>query len=875
MRTNRICFRARRNRDFASRETVKNSRSSVYECFVPSAFSPSSILSAFFFGLLVTALFSTLVQAQVRRVVILKVDGLPFETVDRFVRERDPQTGKSRLPWFDHIFYQNGVRLTNFYVRGMSLSGPSWSLLDTGQHLQIKGNVEFDRAILHTYDYLNFVPFYFKQVYRGNIDMPGTEVTDSLGLRLLMDAYENYERLPGSQLYGRGARLGTLQAAAQAQFAKNPIKLAEEFVTGLDLRSTVFSQYERELIAKLADPRVRYLDLFDMSFDHTAHHTNDLNSHLEVLRGIDARLGRMWTGIQKSPLASETMLVVVSDHGFNSDQRVLSQGFNLVKLLGSREGGGHHVITKRRLMLEYAIKGINPFVPPIVTTTSQTYYLKGQSTDYPTAMLDFDGNERAGLHLRNSDLNKLHILLQQLQRKDLSLEMRRAVSNAFFAQISRDRKAWLSSLDELSVELTALRRAIEKQNALCQSQPKKFTPEERDVGRDDDARRICIRALQWTEMDARYTAHIAMMRNLLSLHPDTFQPSKLKIESLIPRNAMGQRNTIHDLQNYVIGLAPGGLILNSDGSLNLERSFLRLDYLDLLKRQTVRNNVQDGISNQPIDFVATRIPRASIALALSADLQPDDDVVWLYGGRDRQALLLARGEAAGELRLLYLPIANLTEDDQGLIHFERIDWQTGLPLRILEDSRLNLPSNDRVTWLNDWHTDVEWLRTLHKTQYSNGLIGLHEQFTLFNAPATDADAPGLSEDERLLRSFRRRQRRMAETDVQIVANNHWNFDVRGFNPGGNHGSFFRISTQSTLMFAGGERTAIPRGLAVTEPYDSLSVVPTVLALTGNLQSDNRPGESLSKRGFVKFPGRVITEVTGKDFGKTSTDAGKQ
>src|SRR5687768_9155390 len=95
-------------------------------------------------------------HAQAKRVVLLKVDGLPYPTVDRFVRERDPQTGKSRLPWFEHIFYQNGTRLTNFYVRGMSLSGPSWSLIDTGQHLQIKGNVEFDRYTFHTYDYLNF-----------------------------------------------------------------------------------------------------------------------------------------------------------------------------------------------------------------------------------------------------------------------------------------------------------------------------------------------------------------------------------------------------------------------------------------------------------------------------------------------------------------------------------------------------------------------------------------------------------------------------------------------------------------------------------------------------------------------------------------------
>ena len=137
--------------------------------------------------------------------------------------------------------------------------------------------------------------------------------------------------------------MSTLQRAGQAKFGKNPIKLAEEFVTGIDLRGAVVSQYQRELIEKLNDPKVRYLDLFDMSFDHAAHHTNDTQSHLEILRDLDTLLGRIWTAIQKSPNASETMLVIVSDHGFNTDTRVLSQGFNLVKLLGSRDGGGHRV----------------------------------------------------------------------------------------------------------------------------------------------------------------------------------------------------------------------------------------------------------------------------------------------------------------------------------------------------------------------------------------------------------------------------------------------------------------------------------------------------------------------------------------------------
>jgi hypothetical protein len=834
----------------------------------PTDFGPLSGIVAQLAGvvLLVLALHTN-APAQTKRVVVIKIDGLPYELVERFAREQDPLTGKSRLPWFDNVFFKNGTRLTNFYVRGMSLSGPSWSTLDTGQHLQIKGNVEFDRDILHTYDYLNFVPFYFKQAIGTSVDMPGTEVLDSLGIRMLIDAYDNYQRFAGSQLYGRGARMATLQHAGQNTFLKNPIDLASEFVTGFDFRGIVPDQIERELIERLNDPRVRYLDLYDTSFDHVTHHNNDRESHLIGLREMDGLVGRIWAAIQKSPMASETALVVVSDHGTNTDERVISQGFNLVKLLGSYTGGGHHVMTKRRLLMDYSVKAINPFVPPITTTASQSYYLKNQSADYPTALLDFDGNERAGLHLRNTDLNVLHILLQQLQRQDLSPQLRQPVIDAFFFLLARDKTRWQGELDQLDEEMGALRRAIEQQRALCASQPTKFTTEDLELGRDKNARRVCAQASQWTRTVKGYSTYVATMRNLLGLRRENFEPFKFKIEELIPRDAMGHRNTVHDLQNYVVGPGRDGLVLKSDGSLDLERSFLRINYLPLIHEQMVRNNVQPGVSNHPVDLIATRIPREVIAPALSGDLQPDDDVVWLYGGPDRQGLILPRGEAQGELRLRYLPVANLTQDEQGVIHFDRVPWQGGLPLRMLEDPRLDVPLNDRVAWLDDWHTDLEWLHAVHKTQYSNGIIGLHEQFTLFTAPGTDENADGLSADERLLHRFHRRQRRLVETDMLIVASNHWNFDVRGFNPGGNHGSFFRISTHATLMFAGGERTGVPRGLAVSEPYDSLSVAPTILALTGNLQSDNSPVPSLARRGFTKFPGRVIPEVTGAGNGQ--------
>jgi Type I phosphodiesterase / nucleotide pyrophosphatase len=797
--------------------------------------------------------------AQTKRLVVVKCDGLPFDLVDRLVKQRDPQSGKSLLPWIDYIFYQRGSRLSNFYVRGMSLSAPSWSLLETGQHLQIKGNVEFDRYTLYPYDYLNFIPFYVSGINGSRVDMRAVEVMDSLGLPLLSDAYPHNERYITYSLFLRGPRYSTLQNSLQNRFAKSPKELFDEWTMGFELRGAVTDELVRELITKLADPKVRYLDLMMADFDHIAHHNNDLQSQLSVLKQMDAVMGQIWTAIQKSPLADETAMVVVSDHGFNSDERIYSQGYNLVKLLGSRAGGGHHVITKRRLMLDYAIKGINPLVPLITTTTPDSYYLKGESTTYPTAMLDFDGNERASVHLRDSDLNALHILLQLLQRGGLPENVEKAATNEFFALIDRRRVEWTEDLKRLQNELYAVDRAIVKQRELWESQPKKFTKEEQDAGLDDASRRIWVQLDRWQNEERQYSEYARTLENLLSLSSEAFAPSKVKISDLIPKTAMGDRNTIYELQNYVVGVGPDGLVLNADGSLNTERSFVHLNYFSLLQAITVRNNVQRGVSNRPIDLIATRISRESV-LPLTDDRDIDEDVIWVTAGADRQALLLARTGVNGQLSFRYLPISNLRQDVNGRLQFTKIAWQAGLPLQMFEDPNLNVPGADRVAWLSQWHTDIEWLEALHKTHYSNGLIGIHEELARHPVESLSTADPNLSEDEKLMRDYARRKRELVEADMLIVAQNHWNFDVRGFNPGGNHGSFFRISTHSTFMIAGGQKTNIPRAFDVEEPYDSLSYIPTLLALTGNLRDDNSPVPELWQRGFRPFPGRVVKEL---------------
>ncbi|HMH45348.1 MAG TPA: hypothetical protein VK557_17810, partial [Pyrinomonadaceae bacterium] len=200
----------------------------------------------------------------------------------------------------------------------------------------------------------------------------------------------------------------------------------------------------------------------------------------------------------------------------------------------------------------------------------------------------------------------------------------------------------------------------------------------------------------------------------------------------------------------------------------------------------------------------------------------------------------------------------LRQNDNGKISFEPARWRDGLPFSIWEDARLRI-TDDREPWLSAWHNEREWFTAIHRTDYSNSVVGIHEQFSRHRTPAMSPDQAGPDPQERLLRRFHNRRRRLVEPDLFIHASNHWNFDVRGFNPGANHGSFLRVSTHSTLMFAGGENTRIPRSARIEEPYDSLDLMPTLLQLTGEADG-GRPSSALAQKGFRDFPGRVIREL---------------
>jgi len=736
-----------------------------------------------------------LLRAQDTRLVILKVDGLNQDLLERCVNEINPATGKSQLPWIQHVFFEGGTVFRNFYSRGISLSAPSWSILDTGRHPVIRGNVEFDRYTGHSYDYLNFFPLYVASARRRQADMPGVEVLDRAGIPLLMDSFQPPDTAYQSfQLFQRGVRWETLSDVLQRRLSTEAIIATIENAGVPSYEQLLDNQTDADLAADLARNKVLYLDFYDGDVDHQGHATSQQDALLEVLRGVDARVGRLWTEIQKSPLAKKTVFAMVSDHGMNNVAGVISQTYSLTDLFSRPEGGGHHIVTDRQQLSDFKLKSLDPFTTRVVTPTKTSFYLADEANRYPTAWLDIDGNERTAVGLRNNDFNKIHILLKQLARKDLPLAQRKAAALYVRALADKNRTAWTRTDRELTEELKLVSDAVA--NA-PKDIDKKSDPELRAHKQVTDERE---------EIDA-YTDYLQHLRKLLAYEPDTEKPLKDKVDAFMPVMAQGDNNSVGQIQHYVVGVSAAGITLDRAGNLDEGATFRHVNYPQLLLRQRASNVPQKTLAYRPIDFVAM--------------ILPDRHSYWLYNDDTRQ--LIIETSAAGQIRLR--PVKNLNQEDAAApVTSDDIPWQDGLPLALFEDPNLHIPAGiGRAEWLSSWHSEREWMQAIHECRYSTGVIGIVEELSPIGP-----DVPGKRGIDPVMLRYEKRRRDLVEADFHIFAADHWNFNVRFPNPGGNHGAFFRISTHAVWMAAG---AGIPRKM-IDAPCDGLDFASTMLSILG-------------------------------------------
>ncbi len=173
----------------------------------------------FLFALVATALGADIP----RRLVILKVDGMGQDQLMAALEKRDPASGKSQLPWLSESL-PNKALSTKTFTRAASAScAPSWSMLDTGHHTVIRGNVEYDRFTGEVYDYLNFFPLYIGYARQRQVDMPGVEVLDRAGIPLLIDRFQYSANFQSFQLFQRGVRWTTLEDVLKRKFSSKSI----------------------------------------------------------------------------------------------------------------------------------------------------------------------------------------------------------------------------------------------------------------------------------------------------------------------------------------------------------------------------------------------------------------------------------------------------------------------------------------------------------------------------------------------------------------------------------------------------------------------------------------------------------------------------
>src|SRR5260370_13219937 len=165
--------------------------------------------------------------------------------------------------------------------------------------------------------------------------------------------------------------------------------------------------------------------------------------------------------------------------------------------------------------------------------------------------------------------------------------------------------------------------------ALTPGVPKTWGKKKPAPGRDLAAHRHLVTLDTWQADERGYKEYAWAMGRLFNLRETDLEPGRIRMESVVLKGMMGEPNSIGQLQNYVVGLSQTGLAITPEGSIDLNRTFRRVNYFSKLAGVRVRNVVQPDLGTAPIDFVAVRAPKEAFASSLPPEDQPDSDPVFI------------------------------------------------------------------------------------------------------------------------------------------------------------------------------------------------------------------------------------------------------
>lgn len=830
------------------------------------------------------------------RLIQLKVDGLSPLLLDALMNPDDPEklarlptpkafyraiqlfrleTGREDLvPNLRRFFYEQGVRAENMFSATTTLSSIAWGVIDTGQPSVVKRHMTYSRAngFLRTHldgfrDTLEFV------IRRGRKTNALWEL-DQAGVSLFSDSFQPLRRYETPQIFYRLTPRDYLVGVGKAYLTAggSPSKpwtilrgqLARQ-AEGID-----YVDFAEDFAADLIAAKILELDFsgqerYDyissfFSLDHQQHVDPNPENIIQRLMRLDRRIGHILNTVERSQRRDHTLVVLVSDHGSEYQPGAANVAFPITRIFRQRLFGGHTVITA---MPEDAGRSLSTPFPwlifPRVYESPFSPYRKaagpGGKDGYPTAFFDNFGNARAEAHLRNNDLNRLHLLL--LARHRTLDEEGRARWRELLRATLADTWEWLAT------ELADYQAYFEGVQAWVPNLAKRADPYWSDA------------AARLQEEQGRDKPQLRTLKRLAELcqaeRPTLWlQEHELPVPRLIPKKYFGPRNSLYQLTHYTIGLDEN--LEWVETTVDTRGHRLPMNYISLLSRYRLPNPPLSHEPN-PVDLIVRSLPVAAVRLALVERgwLDPSTElrqVIWIVSTaqtnlrRGAQALLLE----ATDRRLRYLPLRSLAEDAEGHFDFEP---PNGLdPLGLFYDPGFRSETGEPAfLWLQRFHDGRAWLRTVGNSAYTNAplvfadIAGLNSPAFIDNPEfqATLTGFPSEAKKQLYLRGLRWKYAAQ-QPDLLLWSSTLWNFASKTRTAGGSHGGLGPRVARTTFLLWGGRDYGLPAGMKIEEPATTLDIAPTLAQLMGMLDKDGRiirQTGAVRERPFLPFPGLAL------------------
>jgi len=752
------------------------------------------------------------------RLVLIKVDGLSSLVVDGAVDPRSESV--NRLPHPELFreahaqllsvlkrdvltpniatyFYRNGVR-TSMYCSTLALSTPSWAMIDTGYSSIVKTNTYFNRFTGDLSSYLDHLRESLNVTVQGARRTTALWQLDLLEIPILEDHFQTGRTWTSIQPFYRERPTDQLTALAKylitgGERSKNPLRLIRRHLAQAAYGPDYPEKNDRALASlaarKILETDVEgqethdFVSLIFSSIDHQFHVDPHYENILSWLARLDDWIGEILNAVEQSRRRDSTLVVLLSDHGLDFDPVYLNYSFPINRWLREPEFGSHTVLSPVVEDTEHAltvpVRGVDFTRVYESPHSAFGHEVPGGEKGFVTAFTDNTGNPRFDAHFRNSDINRLHLLLLEVLRCRKQPELLERIYPEFQAALESANK-WLG---------TEIDNGLRAANGL------------EELARSWSADPDAVSRLK--EESAAYRRTVSVLQRLSTIPNEQAQWLKwagkhFRVSDYLPKRYLGPNNTIEQLRNYITGWKTP-----SNERWKGPVAYRTVDYTRLFT--SVKATAPNSRGNlHPFRFFSVRLPLERLSGAVDRPLR---QAIWLVFA-SAEAIILESTE--GEI--LYQPL-------------EAVEFlEQGIRLKPLAD-----PARDPFGYqelAGRWMSRRTWAnQSTERNEWQLAPVILTELFR-----DNFRFAPGFLKGRESERFAKEHHFLQQTPDFRVWTFRGWNVNSNSHTPGGSHGNFTQLDIKTLFALWGGDAFELRRGELLPGAYLTSDIAPTLLSI---------------------------------------------